>query len=96
MIITDRTTTSRNKPKPDQSPQEGDLLNMQKINSLSGPLTARFLDGYEWTIESIDIQTGLMRIDVCGQIDLESFSMVRTIIDGEGIEHESDDFYLDN
>ncbi|MHA1832453.1 MAG: hypothetical protein ACTSV7_00560, partial [Candidatus Baldrarchaeia archaeon] len=38
-------------------------------------------DGSEWCIEALDVQTGAMRLDVCGKIDLSHFSEVIELID---------------
>ena len=68
-----------------------DILDMQKINSLPQPLSTE--DGYYF--ETIDVQTGLVRVDVGGMIDFGEFSDFITIFDGDGVEHRTEDFYLD-
>ena len=48
--------------------QTGDKLKFDYINSLPQPFMGVFIGGDEWPIEDIDVQTGLLRIDVCGKI----------------------------
>ncbi|MBL4766517.1 MAG: hypothetical protein JKY94_02180 [Rhodobacteraceae bacterium] len=95
MIISEYDPTSRNNPPLDTTPQEGDVLNMAKFNALPSPVTARLFNGAEWWIETLDVQTGFMRLDVCGQIDLSCFSEVKMLIDIDGGEHEPDEFWMD-
>lgn len=95
MIITDYSTTSRNNPVPNIGRQSGDLLKMKEFNALPSPVTARMMGGGEHWIESLCVQTGCMRLDVSGQIDLSEFVMVKTLIDADGNEHNPDDFWLD-
>jgi len=95
MIITDRATSNRKKPRDEMRVKDGDLLDIVKINSLPHPLTARMVGGSEQMIETIDVQTGCMRLDIYGQIDLECFSIVMVIIDADGVEHDSDYFWID-
>ena len=73
-----------------------DKLNLDKINSLPQPwLIAHFFGGDTWPVESIDVQTGLMRIDVCGKLDLKHFAEVKILEDGDGIMHDSEIFWSD-
>ena len=94
MIISDMT--SRDKPAQPQEAQAGDMLNMKKFNALPSPVTARLFSGSEHWIESLCVQTGLMRLDVCGQIDLSEFSLVKTLVDIDGGEHDPDDFWIED
>ena len=96
MIITDDSTTSRSIPEQTQERQPGDVINGKMFNSLSGPVTARMIGGGEYWIETLCIQTGCMRIDVCGKIDFTEFSMVLVLIDADGAEHDPDDFWLED
>jgi len=75
--------------------REGDLLNSVKFNALPSPVTARMCGGGEWWIEMLCVQTGAMRLDVCGQIDLGHFSEVMELIDYNGGKHDPDDFWID-
>jgi hypothetical protein len=73
-----------------------DLLNMQYINSLPQPLFAEFYGGSRWPVYDIDVETGLLRIDVVGMLDVEHISKVKTFTDAEGVEHDSESFYLED
>ncbi len=95
MIITDIATSSRNKPTPNMEPKKGDILKLKEFNALPSPVTARMCGGGEYWIESLCVQTGFMRLDVSGQIDHSEFSMVKILIDSDGVEHEPDDFWID-
>jgi len=94
MIITDCSTSQRNKQPSDMGQKKGDLLNMKKFNELPGPVTARMCGGSELWIESLCVQTGAMRLDVCGQIDLSHFSEVIELTDINGGKHDPDYFWL--
>ena len=95
MIICDHSPTKRDIPQIDPTPREGDVINMAKFNALPAPVTARLISGDELWIETLDVQTGFMRLDVQGQIDLECFSFVAMLIDIDGGEHDPDEFWLD-
>ena len=71
-----------------------DKLNMEYINSLPQPFTARLYGGDEWELYDIDVETGLLRIDVCGKAQVMHISDVNLFRDMDGIEHDSDTFYL--
>ena len=72
-----------------------DILNMDYINSLHPPLIARLCGGDEWPVDYIDVETGLMRVDVCGMSQMTDIGMVMFFRDSDGVEHDSDSFYLD-
>jgi hypothetical protein len=72
-----------------------DLLRMDYINSLPQPFIARFYGGDEWPMHDIDVQTGLLRIDVCGKLEAKHIGDVRFFVDANGVEHDADDFYED-
>ena len=72
-----------------------DKLNMGAINALQHPLMARFCGGDVWPVYDIDVETGLMRIDVCGLLQTKHFGDVTEVRDGDGGVHEPDDFYND-
>lgn len=71
-----------------------DLLDMEKINSLPHPLSAWHL-GRFWPIHDIDVQTGLMRIDACGMLDVLHFGGLIQFRDSDGKIHDPEDFYLE-
>jgi hypothetical protein len=74
---------------------KNDKLNMEKFNSLPHPITARLYGGGEYWIEILDVQTGCMRIDVCGKSQLSHFSDVKELIDIDGGKHNPDDFWME-
>lgn len=73
-----------------------DKLNMQALNALPQPLIARFCGGDEWPVHDIDVETGLMRIDVCGRLQVKEFCDVTVLCDADCYDHDPDDFYLDD
>ena len=72
-----------------------DLLDMRYINSLPQPFIARFLGGWEWPVYDIDVETGLMRIDVVGKLQVTHIGEVTHFRDAEGVEHVVDSLYLE-
>lgn len=72
-----------------------DLLRLDYINSLPQPFIATFYGGSEWPIHDIDVETGLLRIDVIGLLEVKRFSEIREIRDADGILHDPDTFYSD-
>lgn len=74
-----------------------DLLNFDFINSLPQQLFAVEWSGdYKWPIIDIDVQTGLLRIDVCGLLQVMHISDYGSIIDGSGTVHRTEVFYNEN
>lgn len=94
MMILDYNTENRNKKLDKQVPQNGDKLNITKFNNLPSPVTAVLIGGGEYWIESLCVQTGLMRLDISGMIDREDFIMVKTLIDANGNKHNPDEFWI--
>lgn len=74
---------------------EADLLRMDYINSLPQPLIAHFYGGSEWPLYDIDVQTGMLRIDVVGKLDVKHIGDVRSFTDADGRQHDADDFYCE-
>jgi hypothetical protein len=70
-----------------------DKLNIDAINALPHPLVACLYGGSEWQIHDICVETGLMRIDVCGLLEVKMFADVKDLRDGDGLSHDPDDFY---
>ena len=93
-VIMSKYESSLNKKDSCISVQDGDILDGLKFNSLPGPVTAKLVGGGEFWIEALDVQTGCMRLDVCGQTDLSCFGDVFELIDGDGEKHDPDDFWL--
>lgn len=71
-----------------------DILDMEYINSLPQPFMAK-LYGTWWGVECICVQTGLVRLDICGLPQVEHFDEFSCFRDDCGNEHDPDDFYLD-
>lgn len=69
---------------------------MDYINSLPQPLVAHFYGGDEYEVNDIEVQTGLLRILVCGLLQVMHISMVRFFRDMDGVEHDADSFYTEN
>ena len=78
-----------------QEGKEGDVIRIDEFDKLPAPVTARLLDGGEYWIESICVETGLMRLDICGLIQIEDFVMVETLIDANDVEHDAEEFLND-
>ena len=72
-----------------------DILDRDRINSLPQPFTAHFYGGSAWPLIDIDVQTGLLRIDVVGLPEIKHISDVDTFIDADGESHDADSFYAD-
>lgn len=74
-----------------------DKLRMDYINSLPQPFTVRLLGDKDflYQLESIDVQTGMLRFDVCGKLQVGHISDIGEFKDADGTEHEPDTFYTD-
>lgn len=73
----------------------GDRLRMDYINSLPQPFVAR-LYGHKdwwWPVYDIEVQCALIRIDVCGKLQVCDFSDVAEIKDETGKKHDPDDWW---
>lgn len=69
-----------------------DKLNMDLINSLPQPFYTTCKFG--WPIHDIDVEAGLMRLDVMGKLDVTHIAEHYTVRDQDGNVHETDDWYL--
>lgn len=70
-----------------------DLLLIDKINSLQHPLLGKFLSGWCWPLYDIDVQTGMLRIDVCGKLQVSHVGELTCLVDATMTEHDIDQFY---
>jgi hypothetical protein len=70
-----------------------DLLRMDYINSLPQPFIATMLGGSRWPVYDIDVEKGLMRLDVMGKLDITHIVEVAKFTDADGVEHTPDSFY---
>jgi len=75
--------------------ERGDKLRIGFINTLPQPLIVRLIGGHEWLVYDIDVETGLMRIDVCGKLQVTHINEASLFRDMDGIEHEAETFYSD-
>jgi len=84
-------------PEPERELDRGDLLSMSHINSLPGPLFIRLAGDKEfsWPLEYIDVETGLIKFDVCGKLQSGHIGDVAQFRDSSGTVHDSETFYSD-
>lgn len=77
--------------------QMTDLLRMDFINSLPQPLWVRQWGrtSFDWPIYDICVETGLIRIDVCGKLDKLHICDVAEFKDDYGTVYDSNVFYID-
>lgn len=73
-----------------------DLLNMEYINSLPQPFIATMLGGSRWPVYDIEVQAGLVRIDVMGKLDVLDICDFSSFMDANGVEHDVDSFFLED
>jgi len=73
-----------------------DKLKFDAINAIPQPFYARFCGGDVWPVYDIEVETGLMRIDVCGLLQTKHFSDVTEMHDEYGTTYNPDDFYVEN
>lgn len=76
-----------------------DLLDMDWINSLPQPFMAADSSHgkrYWWPVNDFEVQTGLYRIDVCGLLQVCSIGDHFVFMDGNGVEHSYEDFFVDS
>lgn len=73
-----------------------DRLKMNFINSLPQPFLVRFVgDKIKWPLESIDVETGALRFDVCGKLQVSHIGDVAEFFDADGGQHDPESFYYD-
>jgi hypothetical protein len=68
---------------------------MAYINSLPHPFMGRTRGGWWWPINDFEVQTGLIRIDVCGKLEVKHIGDFTTFRDGHGVERNAEAFYAD-
>ena len=73
-----------------------DRLRMDFINSLPQPFLVKFggRDAW-WPVNDFEVQTALVRIDVCGKLEAKNFVEVTHIQDGNGNTLDPDIFWSD-
>jgi len=72
-----------------------DILRMDYINSLPQPFMARMAGGDSWPVYDIEVETGLIRLDICGLLQISSMGEVIEFTDIDGGKHTPDSFYVD-
>lgn len=74
-----------------------DLLNINFINSLPQPIWVRQWgrESFDWPLYEICVETGLMKIDVCGKLDNLHIGDVAQFKDDAGNIYDSEEFYLE-
>lgn len=72
-----------------------DRIDLEKINSLEHPLIARMYGGDRWPVHDIDVETGLIRIDVCGKLQTKNFAEVSHLYEANNKPHVAHKFYVD-
>jgi hypothetical protein len=73
-----------------------DLLNMDLINALPQPLwVSKNGKDWWWPVHDICVQTGLVRIDVSGLLQVDHIADWLYVRDDAGVIHDPDGFYLD-
>ena len=73
----------------------GDILNIDYINSLPQPLRLRFYGDKSnwWEVESIDVESGCLRIIVCGLLQVSHIREVAAFKDMNDVEYDPATFY---
>lgn len=71
-----------------------DILDMEYINSLPQPFIGCMWGNREWPVYDIEIETGLVRIDVCGMLDVKHIGDFKSFVDATGASHPSDGFFI--
>lgn len=72
-----------------------DKLKMDELNSLPAPLFAHLCGRDRWPIFDIEVEIAMVRIDVCGLLEIKSFAEVFTVEDGNGTLHDAEQFWVD-
>lgn len=72
-----------------------DRLQMDYINSLPQPFIVRFAGGNEWELHDIDVETGMLRINVCGKLQIKHIGEATLFRDADGNDHDAETFYSD-
>lgn len=71
-----------------------DKLRIEYINSLPQPFLVRFCgDKSWWPVNDFEVETALMRIDVCGLLQVKRLAEVMEIKDGDHTLHDPDTFW---
>ena len=71
-----------------------DALRMDYINSLPQPFLAT-ISGSDWEVYDFEVQCGIMRIIVCGKLQICDVIDASVFTDADGAKHDPDSFYSD-
>lgn len=78
------------------NPQTTDKLRMDYINSLPQPFLIRFAgDKNFWPVHDIDVESGCLRIDVCGLLECRHIGEAIEFLDADSNKHDPETFYSD-
>ena len=74
----------------------GDILKADFINKLPQPLYIRLLGDKKtiWPVESICVETGCARIDVCGMLQATHISEFSFMMTADGDEVDIEDLFV--
>jgi hypothetical protein len=72
-----------------------DILKMDCINRLPQPFIANLVGRSRWPVYDICVNSALLRIDVCGLLEVKSFGDVISLEDADGVIHDAETFYSD-
>ena len=72
-----------------------DLLRMDYIRSLEPLMVSMGVNDTFYDLETLCVQTGLLRYDVCGKLDRGHIAEVYQFKDWDGNTYEPDEFYTD-
>jgi hypothetical protein len=79
----------------EQKSAREDVLDMAYINSLPQPFIGRMIGGGEWPVNDFEVATGMMRIDICGLLQVTHIGEFTSFRDGDGVVHPAEGFYSD-
>lgn len=70
-----------------------DLLNFDYINSLPQPFSATLVGDDDWPVIDICVKSGIVRLDICGAVDIMDISDVVCFTDSLGSIHYAETFF---
>ena len=72
-----------------------ELLRFDYINSLPQPFLATLLGGDDWLVVDICVVSGIVRLDICGAVDIMDISDVVFFTDSLGSIHYAENFFTE-
>lgn len=81
--------------QPKTLPDRGlDKLKADEINRIPGPFLVRFFGSdWQWEVIDVEVETALIRINVCGLSEVKCFCEVADIQDINGQHHDPDELW---